>query len=49
MDNKIGCTCALQSGGSITANGQWRSPRVYRGGINLVFQNCVRDAGGSTD
>jgi hypothetical protein len=50
MDNKIGCTCALQSGGFIDGNHRWHSPHVRGSGAsaNPVFEQCIKDAGGGT-
>jgi hypothetical protein len=51
MNNKIGCTCALQSGGFVDGNHRWHPPHVRGTGAtaNPAFQQCIRDAGGGTE
>jgi hypothetical protein len=48
MDNKIGCTCALQTGGYIDGSGHWHSPHVRgaMGNFNHIYLQCIQDAGG---
>jgi hypothetical protein len=43
MRDKVGCTCALQNGGEIRPNGQWR----YPGRTVEAFSACMRKAGRS--
>jgi putative hemolysin len=50
MRDKVGCTCALNNGGGISAFGdRWYSVRgrhVNRGGMpNQAFTNCVARGG----
>lgn len=41
MDNKLGCTCALEIGGIIKGNGEWQ----YFKWQTPAYQQCMQKAG----
>jgi hypothetical protein len=43
--DKIGCTCAVQNGGYIDANGRWYANRGRRSAPNDAFVQCQIRAG----